>query len=105
MKLAAQSRMFRRVACTRLPTKWGIFQAIGFQWEICNGTRKTETAVALLLGEMTGNALLLRIHSQCRTGDALGSLRCDCADHLELAMRPIACEKSGLLFYQPQDVQ
>jgi GTP cyclohydrolase II len=103
MKLAAQSRIFRRVACTRLPTKWGIFQAIGFQWEICNGTRKIETAVALLLGEITANAQLLRIHSQCRTGDALGSLRCDCGDQLELAMRAIAREKSGLLIYEHQE--
>jgi GTP cyclohydrolase II len=95
--------MLRRVACTRLPTKWGIFQAIGFQWEICSGTRKIETAVALLLGKMSGNVPLLRIHSQCRTGDALGSLRCDCGDQLELAMRAIAREKSGLLIYEHQE--
>ena len=103
MKLATQSRMFRRVACTRLPTKWGIFQAIGFQWEICNGTQQVETAVALLLGEMTGNAPLLRIHSQCLTGDAFGSLRCDCGEQLELAMGAIAREKSGLLIYEHQE--
>lgn len=103
MKLPAQARRLRRVACTRLPTKWGIFQAIGFQWEICNGARRLETAVALLLGEMTGNAPLLRIHSQCLTGDAFGSLRCDCGDQLELAMRAIAREKSGLLIYEQQE--
>jgi GTP cyclohydrolase II len=103
MKLAAQSRTFRRVACTRLPTKWGIFQAIGFQWEICNGTRQIESALALVLGEITGNAPLLRIHSQCLTGDAFGSLRCDCGDQLELTMRAIASEKSGLLIYEHQE--
>ena len=103
MKLTAQSRKVRRIASTRLPTKWGTFQAIGFQWEICNGTRQIETAVALVLGEMTENAPLLRIHSQCLTGDALGSLRCDCGDQLELAMRAIACEKSGLLIYEHQE--
>jgi 3,4-dihydroxy-2-butanone 4-phosphate synthase/GTP cyclohydrolase II len=103
MKPAAQSRVLRRVAGTRLPTKWGIFEAIGFQWEICNGTRQIESAVALLLGEMTGNAPLLRIHSQCLTGDGLGSLRCDCGDQLELAMRAIATEKSGLLIYEHQE--
>src|SRR6201993_3873651 len=103
MKSAAQPQMFRRVACTRLPTKWGIFQAIGFQWEVCNGTRRVETAVALLWGDMTGNAPLLRIHSQCLTGDALGSLRCDCGEQLELAMRAIVREKSGLLIYEHQE--
>src|SRR6266446_5617631 len=103
MKLAAQSRKVRRIASTRLPTKWGTFQAIGFQWEICNGTRQIETAVALVLGEMTENAPLLRIHSQCLTGDALGSLRCDCGDQLELAMQAIAREKRGLLIYEHQE--
>src|SRR3984893_19605905 len=96
MKPAAQSRVFRRVAGTRLPTKWGTFEAIGFQWEICNGTRQIESAVALLLGELTGNAPLLRIHSQCLTGDALGSLRCDCGEQLEVAMRVIAHEGCGM---------
>jgi 3,4-dihydroxy-2-butanone 4-phosphate synthase/GTP cyclohydrolase II len=86
-----------------LPTKWGIFQAIGFQWEICNGTRQIETAVALLLGDMTENAPLLRIHSQCLTGDALGSLRCDCGGQLDLAMHAMAREKSGLLIYEHQE--
>src|ERR1700757_4387077 len=103
MKLTPQPRMFRRVACTRLPTKWGIFQAIGFQWEVCNGTRRIETAVALLWGQMTGSAPLVRIHSQCFTGDALGSLRCDCGEQLELAMRAIVREKSGLLIYEHQE--
>jgi len=103
MKLAAQSRKVRRIASTRLPTKWGTFQAIGFQWEICNGTRQIETAVALISGDMTGNAPLLRIHSQCLTGDVLGSLRCDCGDQLEMAMRAIAREKDGLLIYEHQE--
>jgi len=95
--------MFQRVACTRLPTKWGIFQAIGFQQEICNGTRGVETAAALVLGDMKGNVPLLRIHSECLTGDAWGSLRCDCGDQLELAMRAIAHEGCGLLIYEHQE--
>jgi GTP cyclohydrolase II len=103
MERAAQSRTLRRVASTRKPTKWGTFQAIGFQHEIYNGSRRIETAVALLLGEISDNAPLLRIHSQCLTGDALGSLRCDCGDQLELAMRAIAREKSGLLIYEHQE--
>jgi 3,4-dihydroxy-2-butanone 4-phosphate synthase/GTP cyclohydrolase II len=103
MKLAPQAQTVRRVGCTRLTTKWGIVQAIGFQLEICNGTRRTETAVALLVGEMTGNTPLMRIHSQCLTGDVLGSLRCDCADQLDLAMRAIAREGCGLLIYEHQE--
>ena len=104
MKLAAaQSQAVRRVACTQLPTKWGIVQAIGFRLEICNGSRRTETAVALVVGELTGNAPLLRIHSQCLTADVLGSLRCDCGDQLDMAMRAIAREGSGLLIYEHQE--
>src|ERR1700687_466783 len=103
MKRVAKSRMFRRVACTRLPTRWGMFKTIGFQWEPYNGVRGIETAVALVLGEVTGNAPLLRIHSQCLTGDVLGSLRCDCGEQLELAMRAIAAEGCGLLIYEHQE--
>src|ERR1022692_1041521 len=103
MKRVAKSRMFRRVACTRLPTRWGMFRTIGFQWETLNGVRGIETAVALVLGDVTGNAPLLRIHSQCLTGDVLGSLRCDCGEQLELAMRAIAREGCGLLIYERQE--
>jgi GTP cyclohydrolase II len=98
-----RSVVFRRVACTRLPTKWGIFQAIGFQREIHNGARRIETAVALVFSEMTADAPLRRIHSQCLTGDTLASLRCDCGDQLELAMCAIERERSGLLIYEYQE--
>jgi len=80
-----------------------VFQTIGFQREIRNGIRRVETAVVLVLGEVTGNAPLLRIHSQCLTGDVLGSRRCDCGDQLELAMRAIAREGCGLLIYEHQE--
>ena len=103
MKRAAQSRIVRRVACTRLPTKWGVFQTIGFQREICRGVRRVESAVALILGELSASSTLLRIHSQCLTGDVLGSLRCDCGDQLEMAMRAIAREGRGLLIYEHQE--
>ena len=103
MKPAAQSQTVRRVGCTRLTTKWGIVQAIGFQQEICNGTGRNETAVALLLGELRGKVPLLRIHSQCLTGDVLGSLRCDCGDQLDLAMQAIALDGCGLLIYEHQE--
>jgi 3,4-dihydroxy-2-butanone 4-phosphate synthase/GTP cyclohydrolase II len=103
MNRAAQSAIVRRVACTRLPTKWGMFQAIGYEREIRNGVRRLETAVALVLGDATRKAPLLRIHSQCLTGDALASQRCDCGDQLELAMHAIAHEGCGLLIYEHQE--
>ena len=95
--------MLRRVATTRLPTKWGDFLAIAFEREICNGVRRIETAIAFVLGEITAKDPLLRIHSQCLTGDILGSLRCDCGEQLELSMRAIAREGCGLLIYEHQE--
>jgi GTP cyclohydrolase II len=95
--------MLRQVARTQLPTKWGVFQTIGFQRESSDSTRRVETAVAIVMGRLTGIAPLLRIHSQCFTGEVLGSLRCDCGDQLELAMRSIADEGCGLLIYEHQE--
>jgi 3,4-dihydroxy-2-butanone 4-phosphate synthase/GTP cyclohydrolase II len=103
MNRTDQRRNVRRVACTHLPTKWGLFRAIGFELETYNGSRHVDTAVALVLGELNNDAPLVRIHSQCLTGDVLGSLRCDCGDQLELAMRAIAHEGSGLLIYEHKE--
>src|SRR5208337_4001221 len=103
MKPAAHSSMLRRVATTRLPTKWGEFQILGFEREISNGLQPVETAVVLVFGEITVKPPLLRIHSQCLTGDVFGSLRCDCGHQLELAMHAIAAEGCGLLIYEHQE--
>ena len=103
MKPRAQAGTVRRVATTRMPTKWGMFQALGFEREISNGTRRTETALALVLGDVTKGVPLVRIHSQCFTGEMLGSLRCDCGGQLEMAMRAIAAEGRGLLIYERQE--
>ncbi|MGD1094887.1 MAG: GTP cyclohydrolase II [Bryobacteraceae bacterium] len=98
----------RRVASTVLPTKWGTFQMIGFERPPA-GRGYAETAIALILDDPTHGgdpmqaAPLLRIHSQCFTGDVLRSLRCDCGDQLELAMRTIAAEGCGLLIYEHQE--
>ena len=92
-----------RVASTRMPTKWGEFQALAFEREIANGTRRVETALALVLGDLTEGAPLVRIHSQCFTGEVLGSLRCDCNEQLEIAMRAIAAEGRGLVIYEHQE--
>src|SRR5438552_1959253 len=99
----AQAETVRRVLSTRMPTKWGLFQALGFEREIANGTRRVETALALVLGDLTEGVPLVRIHSQCFTGEVLGSLRCDCNDQLEIAMRAIAGEGRGLVIYEHQE--
>ena len=92
-----------RIASTRMPTKWGMFDAIGFERDISDGARKTETALALVMGDLTKGIPLLRIHSQCFTGEVLGSLRCDCRDQLEMAMQAIAKEGRGLVIYEYQE--
>lgn len=90
----------RRVVSTRLPTKYGLFQLVGFERE---WSGKLETALALMLGDLTQGAPLLRIHSQCFTGEILGSLRCDCREQLESAMETIAAEGCGLVIYEHQE--
>ena len=89
-----------RLASTRMPTRWGEFQAVSFEREIVNGTRRVESALALVMGDLAVGAPLVRIHSQCFTGEMLGSLRCDCNDQLDIAMRAIAGEGRGLLIYE-----
>jgi GTP cyclohydrolase II len=92
-----------RIASTRMPTKWGMFEAIGFERDISNGTQRVETALAMVMGDPTEGVPLLRIHSQCFTGEVLGSLRCDCRDQLEMAMQAIAEEGRGLVIYEYQE--
>src|SRR5882672_12295073 len=92
-----------RLASTRMPTKWGMFTAVGFERDVSNGSRPAETAVALVMGDLTAGTPLLRIHSQCFTGELLGSLRCDCHDQLEMAMQAIAQEGRGLVIYEYQE--
>src|SRR5882724_9410424 len=92
-----------RIASTRMPTKWGMFEAIGFERDVSNGTQRVETALAIVMGDVTEGVPLLRIHSQCFTGEVLGSLRCDCGDQLDIAMRAISDEGRGLLIYEYQE--
>jgi GTP cyclohydrolase II len=89
-----------RIASARMPTKWGMFDAIGFERDVSNGSRRVETALAIVMGDPTEGVPLLRIHSQCFTGEMLGSLRCDCHDQLEMA---IAEEGRGLVIYEYQE--
>jgi GTP cyclohydrolase II len=80
-----------------------MFDAIGFERDVSNGTRRVETALAIVMGDPTAGAPLLRIHSQCFTGEVLGSLRCDCHDQLAMAMHAIAGEGRGLVIYEYQE--
>jgi GTP cyclohydrolase II len=96
----AHSGALWRLVSTRMPTKWGMFTAFGFERDVLNGA---ETAVALVMGDVTKGAPLLRIHSQCFTGELLGSLRCDCHDQLEMAMQAIVAEGRGLVIYEYQE--
>jgi GTP cyclohydrolase II len=91
-----------QIADAELPTRWGLFRALGFERRRF-GVGSPETAVALLLGRPQQEVPLVRIRSQCITGEVLRSLRCDCGEQLELAMRMIAAEGCGLLIYEQQE--
>jgi GTP cyclohydrolase II len=89
----------RKIAQANLPTRYGRFTILGFQ-----GRGKSEEAVALVRGHLSGKtAPLVRVHSQCLTGDVLTSLRCDCRSQLELSMKKIGQAPSGILLYLPQE--
>jgi 3,4-dihydroxy-2-butanone 4-phosphate synthase/GTP cyclohydrolase II len=103
MKATAYIGTVRRVASARMPTRWGMFRALGFERDIVNGVHQVDTALALVLGDVTAGVPLVRIHSQCFTGEMLGSLRCDCRDQLEIAMQAVAAEGRGLLIYEYQE--
>jgi GTP cyclohydrolase II len=89
----------RKIAQADLPTRYSRFTIFGFQ-----GRGKNEEAVALVRGNLNEKtAPLVRVHSQCLTGDVLASLRCDCRSQLELSMRKIGQARSGILLYLPQE--
>ena len=85
------------MAKAKLPTPWAEFSLTAFE-DTTNG----EEHLAISLGNLD-NDPLLRIHSQCLTGDALFSLRCDCGSQLEMALKKIASEEAGLIIYMAQE--
>lgn len=88
-----------RVVETKMPTKYGDFRVFGFVNKL-NG----EHHVALVKGDIKGDeAVLTRVHSECLTGDALGSKRCDCGEQYAAAMKQIAKEGRGVLLYMRQE--
>ena len=88
----------KTLAKAKLPTPWAEFSLTAFE-DTTNG----EEHLAISLGNLD-NDPLLRIHSQCLTGDALFSLRCDCGSQLEMALKKIASEEAGLIIYMAQAV-
>ena len=82
-----------------MPTRYGDFKAIGFE-SVLDGSHH----VAIVKGEVAGKKdVLVRVHSECLTGDAFGSLRCDCGDQLAEAMRRIEAEGAGVVLYMRQE--
>jgi len=94
-----KEKLIKRVAEATLPTKYGEFKLIAYE-----GILDGSESVALVMGEPEkDSAALVRVHSQCLTGDVFGSLRCDCGDQLHESMRMIAREGSGVLLYIQQE--
>jgi GTP cyclohydrolase II len=89
-----------KIAEADFPTRWGAFRIMGFQGEVKG---EVEGLVALVMGNIHAVPPVVRIHSQCLTGDVFGSLRCDCRLQLELAMRRIAEEGAGILLYEEKE--
>ena len=92
-------QLVERMTTVRLPTAYGDFTAVAFR-EVLTG----KTHVALVRGEVAGEEeVLVRVHSECLTGDVFHSLRCDCGEQLELALHRIAGEERGVLLYMSQE--
>ena len=90
----------QQVASADFPTRWGKFRIFGFQGSFDG---RKEEAVALVMGDVASSPPLVRIHSQCLTGDVFGSLRCDCRQQLEMALAMIGEIGAGVLIYEQQE--
>jgi GTP cyclohydrolase II len=102
----------RKIAEADFPTRWGHFRILGFEGLVPgtpatgspDGTeRRREEAVVLIMGDIYSQAPLVRIHSQCLTGDVFHSMRCDCRQQLELALMKISELCNGILIYEEQE--
>jgi GTP cyclohydrolase II len=111
----------KKVAEANFPTRWGQFRIHGFEGDVealPNGVspeqadelarqgkveRRKESAIALVIGDIHSQPPLVRIHSQCLTGDVFHSMRCDCRQQLELALTLITDAGSGILLYEQQE--
>ncbi len=103
----------KKIAEADFPTRWGAFRILGFEGLLpaprtdcapaAAAGSDVEGLVALVMGDIHAAPPLVRIHSQCLTGDVFGSLRCDCRLQLELALGKIAEEGAGILLYEQQE--
>ena len=92
-------RLIERVSEARVPTKYGVFTAVSY-----NSLVDRHEHVALVKGEIyPDKATLVRVHSECLTGDVFGSIRCDCGDQRDLALKAIGKEESGVFLYMRQE--
>ena len=95
----SHEKIIERVAKSNLPTKYGTFELYGFK-DLVSG----EHHEALVMGDIqSGDAVLCRVHSECLTGDTFGSLKCDCGQQLDLALKKISEEGRGVLVYLTQE--
>jgi GTP cyclohydrolase II len=100
-----------KVAEADFPTRWGAFRILGFEGTTAADGAKTDACkseeveglVALVMGDVYSTPPLVRIHSQCLTGDVFGSLRCDCRLQLELALNQIGKLGAGILLYEQKE--
>lgn len=94
----------QQLASADFPTRWGRFRIYGFRAQAgADGSRRIEEAVALVMGDIHSAPPLVRIHSQCLTGDVFHSLRCDCRQQLEMALGMIRDLGAGILIYEQQE--
>ncbi|HXC96740.1 MAG TPA: GTP cyclohydrolase II [Edaphobacter sp.] len=103
----------KKVAEADFPTRWGRFRIFGFEGVVENPAQcndnipapavRTESAIALVMGDIHSAPPIVRIHSQCLTGDVFHSLRCDCRQQFELAMLAITEAGAGILLYEQQE--
>jgi GTP cyclohydrolase II len=103
----------KKIAEADFPTRWGAFRILGFEGQpveppACEeapsgGKVEPEGLVALVMGDIHSAPPLVRIHSQCLTGDVFGSLRCDCRLQLEMALGQISEAGAGILLYEQQE--
>ena len=103
----------KKIAEADFPTRWGAFRILGFEGMLAEPRTNCEPAthegaqveglVALVMGDIHTEPPVVRIHSQCLTGDVFGSLRCDCRLQLELALGRIAEEGAGILLYEQKE--
>ena len=94
------SSQIQQMASADFPTRWGHFRIYGFRAESPPGV---EEAVALVMGDVKSAPPLVRVHSQCLTGDVFHSLRCDCRQQLEMALAMIRQTGAGILIYEQQE--